>query len=99
MKEENINPRRMNYIGKQGKVVDARNKSLIDINGLIIDETQKTIKLLIQDNEVKIILKNGTKLLIEGYLINGKDIMKRQVDRISMKIRKVFKIRQEPLMV
>ncbi len=93
-----MDPRRMNYIGKRVKVMNARNKALIGIEGLIVDETMKTLKVMV-NKEIKTILKKGTILLIENQYINGDEIQKRQVDRINMKIREVFKIKQQPLMV
>ncbi len=52
-------------IGSQIKVIDSKNKSIINLNGKVIDETKNTIK--IQKNNQQIILhKNQIKIKNEN---------------------------------
>lgn len=92
-------PRRQNYIGRRLKVIDANNKALIGIEGLIVDETMKSLKIMTHKGEIKTILKKGSRLLIGPWHINGEEIMKRPDQRIKMRIKEALKIRQQPLMV
>ncbi len=51
------------FIGVEAKVVDAKNKHLIGLNGKIIDETKNTFKIK-TDKGIKIVAKNQITLQI-----------------------------------
>lgn len=77
------------FIGKTIKVVRAKNKSLEGIEGIIVDETKNTFKILKKkkskknEQEEKTVLKKGTVLIINNQTINGNEISKRPEERIK----------------
>jgi len=66
-------------IGKKTKVVDSKNKSLVGMNGNIIEETKNTITL----SNKKKLLKSHVTLEIDGEIIEGKMLQKKPEDRIK----------------
>ena len=66
-------------IGSKIEVVDADNKNLIGLSGVVIDETQNT---LVIDNGKKV-LKAQVVLEVEGKRVNGKDLIGRVEDRLK----------------
>lgn len=77
---------RSEFIGKKIKIVDAANKSLIGLEGEIIDETQQTLSIKTKKGTKKIIKKDMT-FEIEKIKINGKIITKRPEDRMKIKVK------------
>ncbi len=71
------------FIGKELKVVDAKNKNLIGLSGKIIFETKNTITIQTQDLDEKTILKTGCQFTINNREVNGDDIVQRPEDRIK----------------
>ena len=51
-----MEPKQYDLIGKKIKVVDSRNKTLIGLKGLVVDETRNMIVL---DNQKKIAKKDA----------------------------------------
>ena len=47
------------FIGESLEIVNSTNKSLIGVNGKIVDETLATFKIE-YNNSIKVILKNGS---------------------------------------
>ena len=56
---------KMELIGLNVKIIDAKNKSLIGITGKIIDETKNILFIETQDKKIKKIIKNQVKILLE----------------------------------
>lgn len=83
---------RYEFIGLNCEVVDAKNKSLIGIKGIIVDETMNTIVIKNSNGKKCRILKKGVMFKIKfkdkNVLIPGDDIMLRPEDRIKMKYKK-----------
>jgi len=82
---------RSELIGLEVKVVDAKNKSLIGMRGLIVDETKNTISIENEKN-IKKVIKSHVMLniLFKGqvFQINGKILVGRPEDRLK-KIRRI----------
>jgi len=73
-------------IGKYVKIIDAKNKTLIGIEGKIIDETKNTITLETKRGRKKLIKSQITLNFIkEGVIINGKKIALRPEERINIR--------------
>ena len=74
------------FIGNNLKVINSKNKSLVGIEGKVIDETRNTLLINTQKGE-KILLKNDIDFEIikenKKSLIIGKKIMKRPEDRLK----------------
>ncbi len=83
---------RYEFIGLPCEVADAKNKSLVGIKGIIVDETMNTIVVKGDDGRKRRILKRGTLFRIKfkdkNVLIPGDDIIMRPEDRIKMKYKK-----------
>lgn len=83
---------RHELIGLYVKVIESSNKSLIGVNGKVINETKKTIKIF-NGNKEKIIPKDVSTFLFQlndGSLIEirGKILLSRNEDRIKKKFKK-----------
>jgi len=73
-------------IGKYVKIIDAKNKTLIGIEGKIIDETKNTITLETKRGRKKLIKSQITLNFInENIIINGKKIALRPEERINIR--------------
>jgi len=69
-------------IGKLIRVEDAANKTIIGINGKIIDETKNTITIQTTKG-IKKIIKDQTTIMIDNRKINGKNLIGRAEARIK----------------
>lgn len=69
-------------IGKKIKIIESKNKSLVGIQGVVINET-KNILSIESDGKVKKIVKDQCVFDINGKTITGKDITKRPEERIK----------------
>ena len=67
MVSKKIKLRLTDLIGKQIKVVEAKNKSLEGIQGTVIDETKNTI--VVKSDKVRKLLKNQIKIMVDGQII------------------------------
>ncbi len=56
--------RLIDLIGKKIKVVDATNKSLVGIEGIVVDETKNT--LVVESNGTKTLLKEQITIEVDG---------------------------------
>lgn len=74
---------REEFIAKEVKVVEAKNKSLIGLRGRIIFETKNTFVLLTKENDRKKVLKQGAVFEIDNQKINGEKVIQRPEDRIK----------------
>jgi ribonuclease P protein subunit POP4 len=82
---------RSELIGLEVEVVDAENKSLIGLKGLIVDET-KNLLAIEKEGVVKKVIKSQVmiKVLLEGkaFQIDGKILVGRPEDRLK-KVRRI----------
>jgi len=82
---------RSEFIGLEVEVIDAENKALIGLKGLVVDET-KSLLIIEQDGVAKKVIKSQVtlKVLIEGqeFQIDGKILMGRPEDRLK-KLRRI----------
>ena len=81
-------------IGLKAKVVQSSNPSYLGICGTVIDETQKTFKILHKEEE-KVIVKQASVLhftLADGSLveIDGKILFGRPEDRVKKVTRRLW---------
>lgn len=70
------------FIGNNIKIINSKNKTLIGLEGKIIDETKNTITIKTQKGNKKI-LKNQVEFIIKNETITGKKIVKRPEDRLK----------------
>ena len=70
-------------IGKQIKVIDAQNKSLINLCGVIIDETRNVLVIEDEHGAVKKLLKSQITILIDTITIEGKTLIGRSEERLK----------------
>jgi ribonuclease P protein subunit POP4 len=73
------------FIGAKIKIIDATNKSLVGIEGSIVDETKNSFRIKNSNNEEKIVLKKGAEFMIGTAIIKGDEIIKRPEERIKLK--------------
>ena len=82
---------RSELIGLEVEVVDAQNKSLIGLRGLIVDETKSMLSIE-KEGVVKKVIKSQVTLniLFEGrtFQIDGKVLVGRPEDRLK-KLRRI----------
>jgi len=69
-------------IGKKIKIIESKNKSLVGIEGYVVDETKNMISIE-SDGETKNIVKDQCVFDVEGKKISGKEIAKRPEERIK----------------
>jgi ribonuclease P protein subunit POP4 len=78
------------FIGLAVKVHDAKNKSLIGIEGKIIDETKNTFKIR-TNKKTKIVMKKDVTIDLKiddnKIRINGEKLVGRPEERIKKKIK------------
>jgi len=77
-------------IGVKIKVVNSSNKSLIGIEGKVIDETKNTLTIEKNDKEKKIIKSQSKfEIMYKGkkFHIDGKILVARPEDRLKIKIK------------
>ena len=82
---------RSELIGLEAEIVEAKNKSLIGLKGLIIDETKNTI-VIEKDGMAKKVIKSQVTLNItledQTFQIDGNILVGRPEDRLK-KIRRL----------
>lgn len=71
-------------IGLEIKVEDSKNKSDLNLQGKIVDETKYTLKIIHQ-GKIKTLMKNNItfKLKKNNQTFQGKDLTKRPEERIK----------------
>ena len=74
-------------IGLKAKVYEPKNKANLGLEGEIIDETRNTITIKTKGKSKKII-KDQTKIMINGIKIDGKDLVARPEERTKKWLRK-----------
>ncbi len=71
------------FIGSEVKVTAAKNKSLMGLQGKIVDETMTTFIIIAEGKAQKAIPKKGCVFLINNIQVKGDDIEQRPEDRIK----------------
>ncbi|MEK6951000.1 MAG: ribonuclease P protein subunit [Nanoarchaeota archaeon] len=69
-------------IGRQARVIAAKNPALLKLNGKIVDETKMTLKIK-HDGKIKTLLKSSLTLQVDGLLLPGKELIGRTEERIQ----------------
>lgn len=91
MRIQPVDIARSELIGLEAEVTDAKNKSLIGLKGLIVDETKNTISIETKEG-IKNVIKAQVMLTVmfEGraFQIDGKILVGRPEDRLK-KIRRI----------
>ncbi|MBC8494668.1 ribonuclease P protein subunit [archaeon] len=80
-----MNKLKQEFIGSEINIVKSTNKSLVGLQGTILDETKNTFKIKTTKGN-KIILKNTSTFKINNTIIKGIEIIKKPQDRIKMKV-------------
>ncbi len=62
------------FIGKHIKIIDAKNKSNIGLEGVVIDETKNTF--VIKNKEKQTIIKENVTIMVDNKTIEGKKLTK-----------------------
>ena len=79
------------FIGLETKIVRSRDKGLIGVEGMVVDETRKTLTVLSRDKQrvvpkeiaaFLLTLPTGEKVEVEGWAL-----MARPEDRVGMRMR------------
>jgi ribonuclease P protein subunit POP4 len=76
------------FIGKELQVVKTKNRSLLGLQGKILDETKQSFKLLVNRKgfrEHKIVFKHDNTFIINGKVFEGDKLSKRPEERIKAK--------------
>ena len=73
------------FIGTKIKIIGATNKSLIGLEGSVLDETKNSFKIKNSNQEEKTVLKKGAVFMIDSIIIKGDEIIKRPEERIKLK--------------
>lgn len=76
---------RQELIGKEIIIVRAANPQLVGWQGRIIDETRNSLKVISNQGEAKMLLKNSLAFKIKGteIIISGNQIFKRPEERLK----------------
>lgn len=69
------------FIGKHIKIIDAKNKSNIGLEGVVIDETKNTF--VIKNHKKRKIIKENVTIMVDNRIIEGKKLTKRPEERIK----------------
>ena len=69
-------------IGQKIKIIKSKNKSDLDLQGKVVDETKYTIKIRHQ-GKMKTLMKNNITFTLNNNTIEGKTITKRPEERIK----------------
>jgi len=72
---------RREFIGLRVRIIEATDKSLVGLQGEIIDET-KNMLIIESQGKIKKVAKDIAKFEIEGTIVDGKKIKYRPEDRI-----------------
>jgi len=70
-------------IGKTIKVTDSKNKTLVGVEGKVVDETKNTIKIIDKKKREKTFIKNQITFAFNNTVVEGKKIAKRIEERIK----------------
>jgi len=73
------------WVGKKAKVVAAPNKSVIGIEGVIVDET-KNLVVIETASGVKKVLKKGAVFMIGNEEVVGDAVMVAPQERMKLKV-------------
>ncbi|MBU7023900.1 MAG: ribonuclease P protein subunit [Theionarchaea archaeon] len=68
-------------IGKNLEVVFSTNPTDLHCRGTVVDETQNMIQ--IENRKLKWLIKKNVVVLLDGHLVDGRDLVGRPEDRIK----------------
>lgn len=92
-------PYRMEYIGKYLKVLKSLNNTCVGIEGLVVEETKNTLRILdsrskANTNKYRIVtvFKKGSIFNIQGHVLNGDWISRSPEDRVNANL-DIYKIK------
>ena len=69
--------------GKKVKVLESTKKDFVGLEGVVLDETLKTLVVSLSIGKEKTLLKSALKLIeVEGKQVFGSEIMARSQDRL-----------------
>ena len=80
-----MNKLRKPYTGLDIIIKESKNKTLINVEGKIIEETKNTFKIKTKEGN-KTVLKKACTFKINNQKIDGKKINKKPQDRIKTKL-------------
>jgi len=72
------------FVGKHIKIIGSSCRSIVDLQGTIIDETKNTFTLQTSKGRKKII-KYQVEIMVNGQEINGRKIIKKPEERIKLR--------------
>ena len=72
---------KQSFIGKKIKIIDAKNKSNIGLEGVVIDETKNTF--IIENKKKNTIIKENVTIMVDNKTIEGKKLTKKPEERIK----------------
>jgi len=79
---------RHGFIGLQAKIIESKNKTYNNVQGVVVDETKNTLIIKTEGKE-KRILKNVCIFEFEvdnkKIVVDGKNIQKKSIERIKVK--------------
>ncbi len=73
------------WIGKHAKIVTSTNKSLEELEGVVVDETHNTV-IIETEKGVKRVPKHGTVFEIDGHEVAGDEVLASPEERIKIKV-------------
>jgi ribonuclease P protein subunit POP4 len=76
-----------NLIGLNAKIVQAKNKANIGIEGSIINETKHSLTIK-HHNKEKIVLKKNITIQIENMIVDGQQLVGSPEERIKKRWKK-----------
>lgn len=77
-----MNIKKTEIIGREIKIINSKNETLIGIKGKIINETKNTLTIK-TDEKTKKLIKEQITFTINDTIIKGKEITYRPEDRIK----------------
>lgn len=81
-----MNKLKQEFIGSKVEIIKSKNKTLIGLSGVIVDETKFTFKIKII-NRIKTVLKNISVFRIGEDEIIGNEITKKPYERVKLKVK------------
>jgi RNase P/RNase MRP subunit p29 len=77
----------MPWLSRTITVVDSPDPSLIGLNGTVLDETRRTIRVLTKNGRVRLAKDVITFTIDSGRVIDGTAVTQRPEDRINRRYR------------
>ena len=77
----------MPWISKNIEIIESSDPSLIGINGIILDETSRTLVIKLQNRRITV-AKDVVKIKIENHDIVGRNVTQKPENRINRRYRR-----------